>query len=490
MKPHDFTRWRVVLGVATSLAASVSQAQTPPTKTPPASRPAARTPRAAAPVVETRHAGRIVVRVRPDREDWTYPLGARARFLVHVTRNGHGVPGARARYEIGPDNLPPMLAGEVDVPADGVALETDVTEAPGFVYCTVEISEGGRTYRGRAAAAFAPETILPTVNDPDDFDAFWAAGKEQLSAIPMEARVSPAPSSEREVVCHNVNLANVPASPSRDPNKPSDPSRIYGVLCEPEGPGPFPAVLQVPGAGVRGYRGSADLASKGLITFQIGIHGIPVNLESELYDSLNRGALANYPTIHSDDRDRHYYRRVYLGAVRANDFLTSRPRWDRRNLGVMGGSQGGALAIATAALDPRVKGLVSYYPALSDHSGYVQGRTGGWPFLLRQESARTPERIATLAYFDVANFARRLNVPGFYSWGFNDEVCPPTSLYASYNVIKAPKSLLLALETGHHLTPEQEERAEAWLLEQLRGRRRLPPPPPPKTAPTTAQAAP
>ena len=49
------------------------------------------------------------------------------------------------------------------------------------------------------------------------------------------------------------------------------------------------------------------------------------------------------------------------------------------------------------------------------------------------------------------NFARRVTVPGLYSWGFNDETCPPTSMYAAYNVITAPKRLMLAYDTGHQL---------------------------------------
>ena len=79
-----------------------------------------------------------------------------------------------------------------------------------------------------------------------------------------------------------------------------------------------------------------------------------------------------------------------------------------------------------------------------------------------------PEKIRTSYYYDVVNFARRVKVPGFYSWGFNDEVCPPTSMYAAYNVIPGPKQLLLAIETGHNTTPEQTERVNRWLENLLK----------------------
>ena len=206
------------------------------------------------------------------------------------------------------------------------------------------------------------------------------------------------------------------------------PSRFYGVLCEPKAPGKYPALLSVPGAGVRPYRGLAEMAARGIITLQVGIHGIPVTMDQSVYDSLGAGALANYNTFGLDNRDRYYYRRVYLGCVRANDFLTSHPKWDGVNLAVTGGSQGGALSIVTAALDPRVRGLAAYYPALSDVTGYLQNRAGGWPHMFRAAdgplSHRSPDKIETSRYYDVVNFARRVKVPGLYYVGLQRRDVP------------------------------------------------------------------
>jgi cephalosporin-C deacetylase-like acetyl esterase len=216
----------------------------------------------------------------------------------------------------------------------------------------------------------------------------------------------------------------------------------------------------------------AEMAAKGVVTLQIGIHGIPVTMEQSVYDSLGVGALAQYNTYGLDSRDRYYYRRVYLGCVRANDFLVSHPKFDGANLAVTGGSQGGALSIVTAALDPRVRGLAALYPALADVTGYLHNRAGGWPHMFRATEGplahRTAEKIATTKYYDVVNFARRVRVPGFYTFGYNDETCPPTSMYAAYNVIPGPKKLLLALETGHNTVPEQVAAVQGWLQEFLR----------------------
>jgi cephalosporin-C deacetylase-like acetyl esterase len=77
------------------------------------------------------------------------------------------------------------------------------------------------------------------------------------------------------------------------------------------------------------------------------------------------------------------------------------------------------------------------------------------------------DKIETSKYYDVVSFARQVKVPGFYSWGYNDNTCPPTSMYSAYNVITAPKSLMLVQETGHWAYPEQNEKSKQWLLKVL-----------------------
>jgi cephalosporin-C deacetylase len=63
----------------------------------------------------------------------------------------------------------------------------------------------------------------------------------------------------------------------------------------------------------------------------------------------------------------------------------------------------------------------------------------------------------------MSNFARRVNAPGWYSWGYNDVTCPPTSMYSAYNVIPGAKDLHLYLETGHWTYPEQQSERIEWL---------------------------
>jgi cephalosporin-C deacetylase-like acetyl esterase len=247
-------------------------------------------------------------------------------------------------------------------------------------------------------------------------------------------------------------------------------SYFYGILCVPKAPGKYPALLQVPGAGIRPYNGLIAPAENGAITFEIGIHSIPVNLPIQVYNDLANGALNGYPSFNMDDKNRYYYKRVYLGCVRSIDFIYSLPEFDGATVIVTGGSQGGALSIVTAGLDSRVTGLAAFYPALCDLTGYIHGRAGGWPHLFKNTDKRDKQTalcVETAGYYDVVNFARQIKVPGDYSFGYNDRVCPPTTTYSAYNVISAPKSLLIVEETAHWTYPEQSDKIWAWINQAL-----------------------
>ncbi len=403
----------------------------------------------------------IKVIVAPDHSDWIYKKGESVKFTISVLKNGNFVPNVKVKYELGEEKMEP-LKSETIVLANGMQqINGGTLNKAGFIRLTAIAEVEGKEYRNLATAAFSPEEIKPTVQNPSDFDSFWATALQDLAKIPMDAKMTLIPErcTEKTLVYH-VNIQN---------NAPG--ARLYGILCVPKKEGKYPAILHVPGAGVRPYAGDIANAEKGIITLQIGIHGIPVNMEPGVYADLVSGALRGYPSFNIQDKNRFYYKRVYLGCVRANDFLTSLPQYDGKNLVVTGGSQGGALSIVTAALDKRVQYLAALYPAISDVTGYLQNRAGGWPHYFDKNNKPAhdfPEVLQTVSYYDVVNFARRITVPGMYTWGFNDETCPPTSMYAAYNLISAPKELFLALETGHWTYPEQGEKLTGWLVSKIK----------------------
>lgn len=404
--------------------------------------------------------GNYQIRVVPDRSDWTYELNQPAKFMISVTLDNHPVSGLPLKYSCGLEAMPPTIEKTVTTTAQSLTIEAGTLKEPGFLRCIATFERNGRTYRGLATAGFRPDLIKPTTVDPPDFDEFWNEGKTELAKLPIDAKFESLPNySTANVDVFQVNFQNVGAARGKS-------SRIYGILAVPKTTNPdqkFPAVLHVPGAGVRSYAGQINLAERGIITLQIGIHGIPVNLDSKIYEQLAAGALNRYMYSGLDDRDDYYYRRVFLGCLRANDFLASLPQFDGKNLAVMGGSQGGALSIMTAALDARVKTLAVWIPALADLTGYTAGRAGGWHHVFDDAKNRTREKIETSRYYDTINFAKRVKIPGIYTFGYNDETCPTTTMFAAYNSINAPKKLLLALETGHALTNEQSERVNKWI---------------------------
>ena len=429
-----------------------------------ASAPAA-TPITPVPPQARLRAATVQVRVAPDHRDWTYQPGEAVHFTVTVTADNEPIDHVNVTYAVGPEMMPAEKK-TAEVPSAGLVIDGGTMTQPGFLRCVVTTEVADHAYRGLATAAFAPEKIVPTETEPADFDAFWDAGKAELAKIPLEARVTLLPDAcTSDVNVYHVSFRTV------GPSWTAVPARIYGILCEPKAPGHYPAVLKVPGAGVRPYSGDKSLAAHGAITLEIGVHGIPVNLPQEVYDALAAGALNGYWAYNLDDRETFYYRRIYLSCLRANDFLTSRELWDGKTLLVMGASQGGQLSIVTAALDKRVTGLAATHPAFCDVSAELHGRAGGWPHPFQPDPVTgkpsanaTPAKIATAAYYDTVNFARRLKVPGFYCWGYNDETCPPTSTFTAYNVISAPKELVVTLELGHSYTREQYDATNAWVL--------------------------
>ena len=404
----------------------------------------------------------IKINVYPDRHNWTYEVGDQVDFQVLVLYYGSPVADDSITYSVGLERLPATLVSSMKLKQGRAVINGGTLNKPGFLRCTVNFNLNGRTYSGLATAAFSPEKIKPTTELPEDFDTFWGEAIAAQSLIPMDPKVELLPDlSDEQINVYQVSLQNFRLG-----------SRVYGVLSVPRNKQKMPAILKVPGAGVWPAFMAQDAdAKKGVITFEIRIHGVPaVSEESRMYNDLWNSAAFEYWNSNLDDKNRYYYKRVFMGCIRAVDYIFSRPEFDGKRLAVSGGSQGGPLSIVTAALDKRVNYLVCYYPAMCDHTGYLHGRAGGWPHLFQEQNQsfnNKPDKIETSKYYDVVNFARKITVPGYYAWGYNDDACPPTSMFAAYNVITAEKYLNIAPVAGHYDFPEQKMVTNAWLFSQL-----------------------
>jgi len=408
----------------------------------------------------------INVIVAPDHVNWEYNIGENVNFTITVLQNGNPIKGIKLNYSVMPEETKQrkeglIVAGKaindnhIVLEKGTIAIEGGTITKPGFLRCTATVEVDGKEYSDYATVGFNVDEIEPSTSLPVDFTAFWEKAKKDLAKIPVETTVTLMPDRCTDKVdVYQVGIRNISG-------------KIYGILCKPKKEGKYPAILHLPGAGIRSYWGDISNAEKDIITLEIGIHGIPLNLDSKVYADLRSGSLSDYWTSNLDDKEKYYYKRVYLGCVRAIDFIFNLPEFDGKNLAVTGGSQGGALSIVTASLDARVRYLAAYYPALCDLTGYLEGRAGGWPHLFLDPFTNKKEKIETSKYYDVVNFARFIKVPGFYSWGFNDDVCSPTSVFSAYNVIEATKGKHLFLDSRHWSYPEGEELGEKWLLTKL-----------------------
>lgn len=401
----------------------------------------------------------VTVYAEPDHSDWTYSCGEKAVFTLYAIKENVRMPLTEISYSYGPEKLKAEKTGTVTTGKDGFArITVPGRKVPGFTTVNVSVTYNGKRYSSQTNIGFDPYKIEPTTSLPEDFESFWENAKEKAAKVPMLTRVrySQEESNDR-VDVYYIRIQSYKAG-----------NYVYGVLTVPKTEGRKPAILRLPGAAVRKFNGPDPLAYEGFVVLNIGVHGIPVDQDSEIYKQLENGAMSGYVLKGLENRDSYYYKRSYLGCVRAVDYLCSRDDVDPSRIACYGGSQGGMLSIVTAALDKRVSALFAYFPAFCDVTGYYYGRSGGWPHLFLDKSDPLIEqKVAVSKYYDVVNFARFLSQPGFYAWGFNDIVCCPSSTFSAYNVIKAPKTLCLARDTGHWLYPWQSEEALKWLKSQF-----------------------
>jgi cephalosporin-C deacetylase-like acetyl esterase len=404
----------------------------------------------------------IAVAVAPEHADWQYSCGEDVKFGLSVLKAGLPLENAEVYYEISEDMQTPLKKGNMTLKDGTAQIKAGTMKKPGFLRLRVWATYEGVRYYGVATAGFDIDRIEPTTTVPEDFDAFWTkvlADNDKLEMLPQLELVP-------EKCTPKVNVYSASFQNHRKG------CRMYGTMCVPADLKPgdkLPAILIVPGAGCRARTGFYAEAEKGFVTLEVGIHHIPTVMDDEIYAQLKAGMMAEYQFYNMDDKDKYVYKSIYAGCARAVDFLAGLDFVDPDRIGVTGGSQGGALSITTAALNPKVKCLAAFYPALADLTGYLYGRGGGWPHAFRNGYMATKERIETSRYYDVANFARKITVPVFYSYGFNDMTCCPTSTTATYNVIpSSEKTLWIVPEIEHWTYPEQNIARSQWLMDQLK----------------------
>jgi len=315
---------------------------------------------------------------------------------------------------------------------------------PGFYRIAANLESEAGNKRVDLAIGVRPEEIISPLDRPDDFDNYWMRARRELDAVEPQfklIRQDDLCTATREIYLLEMrSLGNI---------------LIRGWYMRPVKERMYPAILHVQGYSTNMvpqwmYQGDDMVA----LALNIRGHG-------NSQDHVNPG-FPGYLQHHVDDRELYIYRGAYMDCVRAVDFLYSRREVDTTRIAVEGGSQGGALSFATAALDhERIDLCVPHVPFLSDFRDYFQ--LVGWPagefaqYFKEHPDIPEDKIYKNLSYIDIKNLAPWIKAPVLMSIGLKDGTCPPHINFAAYNQLQVPREYLVFPEAGHGLPGEYHQ---------------------------------
>lgn len=284
---------------------------------------------------------------------------------------------------------------------------------------------------------YEPERIVSAPDGRSDMREFWDAALRELAEVDPQyslTRLDDRCTARREV--YLVEMRSLGGQ------------IIRGYWVVPTAEGVYPVSVTYMGYDSEPWIPDAD-ARDDRCEFVLSHRGQGLNKPENTYGDWIVYGLRSPQT--------YYYRGAYMDAVRAIDFVCSRPETDRRNIFVEGGSQGGALTLAAAALDDRIAAAMPFVPFMSDFPDYV--RLADWPAAPLRAAAEAEgmdeERmLEVLSYFDVKNLAPWIGCPVLMGFGLQDGVCPPHTNFAGYNLVRTPKRWVVFTDRGHDVHNE------------------------------------
>ena len=283
-----------------------------------------------------------------------------------------------------------------------------------------------------------PEQLRAHTTDtvePSDLDEFWRRTLERARAVDQAPTFVAAATPLRLIETYDVTFPGFDGQPIR--------GWLHLPLDRTE---PLPCVVQY-----IGYGGGRGLAHQNVLWAMAGYAHLVMDTRGQGSGwsagdtpDVHDGSLS-YPGVMTRgvlDPQTYYYRRLFTDAVRAVDAARAHPAVDPTRVAVTGGSQGGALALAAAALADGVIAAMPDVPFLCDIARAVR-ITDDFPYqeivrYLKVHRDQYEQVFETLRYFDLALLARRATAPALVSVALMDLTCPPSTVYAAVNSYGGP----------------------------------------------------
>jgi cephalosporin-C deacetylase len=248
--------------------------------------------------------------------------------------------------------------------------------------------------------------------------------------------------------------------------------RIAGWYVRPTSRGKFPGVCMYHGYSGRGPRPMDMLqyAAQGMCVLSMDCRG--QNGQSQDAMVTDEGHHSGWMTKGIRDPKQYYFRYVYADAVRALELLARREEVDDKRLAITGGSQGGALALAVAALSERPILSLPDVPFLCDFRRAIQITPNGpYPEItnfLKAFPHLYETTLRSLSYCDNLNLAPRIRCRTVVSNSLWDDICPPSTIFAAYNHITAEKQIEIYPFHKHETPYEHHELKFRLMMDVLR----------------------
>lgn len=287
---------------------------------------------------------------------------------------------------------------------------------------------------------------------PDDFDAYWDEALAELEATPAEMKIERVAYPASFAVCSDLTFTGTGGA------------RVHAKLVRPvESGGLQPALLRFHGYGANSgdWFDHLPWAAAGFTVATLDCRGqggpsedVGGDAGPSQWGHIVRG-------LEGPPREL-LYRHQFLDTVRLAQLVAGLPGVDPDRISTHGASQGGGLALACAALYPGIRRVVSVHPFLCDYrrvwdldldkDAYAGLREYFRRFDPRHE--RADEIWTLLGYIDVQHLAPRIRAEVLMVVSFMDQICPPSTQFAAYNKITAPKRQLHYPDYGHEWMPE------------------------------------